>query len=323
MSEITNENNNKRKSLGRGLGSLLGNPENLGNSATTKSIGSPAIAVAPQVQAVPPESRIWQVSVDKLRPSAFQPRSQFDKAKLEELAESIKANGILQPIVARKLLNGSFEIIAGERRWRAAQMAGKHDVPVILKTLADKETLELAIIENIQREDLNPIEEADAYQRLVDEFNMTQQQVAEKVGKERATVANSLRLLLLPLEVRDQIVTKEISVGHAKVLLGLQDPQLMKTWAKKIQGQKLTVRQLEKAIQSAQKTEKAENSNSLLKSNVTEQLIDGLSSEVQKLLGTKVQIDYKDGKGKLQIHFYSDDELSQIVERLREGCRKK
>lgn len=356
MSEISNETPNKKKSLGRGLGSLLGpNPDldqkpttattSLSNQSPTSvaSLTSPALkagqqptqasgqvstqskSVAPAVAAaptpapqpvVPPESRVWQVPVDKLRPSAFQPRSVFEKEKLHELAQSIKTIGILQPITARKLANGSFEIIAGERRWRAAQLAGLHEVPVLLKTLGDRETLEMALIENIQREDLNPIEEAEAYQKLAQEFQLTQQQVSEKVGKERATVANAIRLLQLPLDVRDMISSEEISVGHAKVLLALPSPHEQAKWARKVRDESLTVRKLEKSIQEVLVPPKTEKEDTL-KSGVTQRLIAGLSDELQKLLGTKVNIDYSNSKGKISIHFYSDDELTQIVDRMR------
>ncbi|MBX2995574.1 MAG: ParB/RepB/Spo0J family partition protein [Bdellovibrionaceae bacterium] len=324
MSELSNDSSNKKKPLGRGLGSLLGGPAP--SSPVLERTPAPA-AAKPQMSTpapaptISPEARIWQVSVDKLRPSAYQPRGVFEKDKLQELSTSIKASGILQPIVARKLPNGSFEIIAGERRWRAAQMAGLHEVPVILKTLGDRETLEMALVENIQREDLNPIEEADAYQRLAQEFNLTQQQVAEKVGKDRATVANAIRLLQLPEQVRDMVTRQEISVGHAKVLLSLQSPSEMTKWAKKAAGEALTVRKLEKAVQETLAPKKAAAS-SLDTTNVTERLISGLSDELQKLLGTKVNIDYQNSKGKISIHFYSDDELSQLIDKVREGCRK-
>ncbi|MFN7728896.1 MAG: ParB/RepB/Spo0J family partition protein [Bdellovibrio sp.] len=318
MSELSNDSSNKKKSLGRGLGSLLGSPTQANQALERPPTPDPAErAAGPQVS---PEARIWQVAVDKLRPSAYQPRGVFEKDKLQELAQSIRVSGILQPIVARKLTNGSFEIIAGERRWRAAQLAGLHDVPVILKTLGDRETLEMALVENIQREDLNPLEEADAYQRLAQEFNLTQQQVAEKVGKDRATVANSIRLLQLPEVVREMLNRQEISVGHAKVLLSMTNASDMSKWAKKAVAESLTVRKLEKAVQETLAPQKKATPG--LDTNVTERLISGLSDELQKLLGTKVNIDYQNSKGKILIHFYSDDELSQLIDRMREGCRK-
>jgi ParB family chromosome partitioning protein len=328
MSNLSNDSLNKKPRLGRGLGSLLS-----GAGSETLSAG-PAVStpkketeqkvesfVAPVVgPTAPPELRIWTVSIDKLIPSQFQPRTYFNKEALEELASSIKQNGILQPIVARRIDNQKLEIIAGERRWRAAQIAGLHEVPVILKTLKNQEALELAIIENIQREDLNPIEEAEAYQRLINEFQMTQQQAADKVGKERATVANALRLLNLAQPVRAMVARAEISAGHAKVLLSIDNLQEQVAFAEKIKGDALTVRQLEKAIQDSKKTLSSPSEKSM-DSNVTQRLIKGLAEELQKLLGTKVQIDYLNAKGKISIHYYSDEELTQLVERLKEGCQ--
>lgn len=349
MSNLTKENQNK-KGLGRGLGSLLGGGEgNLGktisngptptsvphlNTQTTQvntqpdvppavpaAVSAPIQTVQPAPQ-VPAEARIWQVAIDKMVPSEFQPRTHFEKEKLEELSASIKQNGILQPIVARKRQNGTFEIIAGERRWRAAQLAGLHEVPVILKTLENQTALELAIIENIQREDLNPIEEAEAYQRLVDEFNLTQQQVADKVGKDRATVANMLRLLALPLQVRDMVTRSEISAGHAKVLLSIPNMTKQIDLAKKVASQKISVRQLEKMIQaeaSGVGAEAGPNPVISSKDQMTQKLVAGMAEELQKILGTKVSIDYTNSKGKISIHFYSDEELTQIVEHLKES----
>jgi ParB family chromosome partitioning protein len=315
MSDLSNESVNKKQRLGRGLGSLLG--ESVGVTQQP-----PAAASDYRQTATPPESRVWSVAVDKLQASQYQPRVNFNKEALEELANSIKQHGILQPIVARRLDHQRFEIIAGERRWRAAQMAGLHEVPVILKTLKNLEALEIAIIENIQREDLNPIEEAEAYQKLVDEFHLTQQQVAEKVGKERATVANSLRLLNLAPAVRLMVAKMEISPGHAKVLLGVADQKQQILLAEQVRDKFLTVRQLEKSSLSSRPEKLVPNIGAkALDANLTQRLISGLSDELQKLLGTKVQIDYVNAKGKISIQFYSDEELTQIVERLKAGCR--
>lgn len=320
MSDLNNELSNKKQRLGRGLGSLLGAAQ----SEITKQRPEAEVQNKSQTTVaavIPPESRIWNISIDKLVPSQFQPRTHFEKEKLEELATSIKQNGILQPIVARKLNNGSFEIIAGERRWRAAQMAGKHEVPVILKTLSNKETLELAIIENIQREDLNPIEEAEALQRLMSEFGLTQQQVSERVGKERTTITNTIRLLSLPRDVKEMIGKKELSHGHAKVLLGLSDEKAMLKLAKKAVTQNLSVRKLEQEVQNfkASSKEKGEISED---AKIMSRIISGLSDDLQKNLGTRVSIDYKNGKGKVLIQFYSDDELTAIVEKVKLGCKK-
>lgn len=335
MSDINQDSSNKKtKGLGRGLGSLLGGAsqsEDLNSSKSIAPAGASAANIpqnqvataAPPVQAAPvdPESKIWKVGIDKLSPGEFQPRRAFNKEALSELAQSIRENGILQPIVARKNKAGKLEIIAGERRWRASQMAGLHEVPVILRNYTDKEALELAIVENIQREDLNPIEEAEGYSRLITEFKLSQQQVAEKVGKDRATVANAVRLLALPSEVKLMISQAELSVGHAKVLLGLPDQKKQIELAKKVINEKVPVRKLEKLIQGIVKgnVEIQEKQPLNFDSNVTQRLINGLGDELQKLMGTKVNIDYSNSKGKISIHFYSDDELTNLVDRLKEG----
>ena len=323
---------NKKRGLGRGLGSLLGGsdvaPETNKSTASplppaSKVISSPAsVATAPQiaptiiVPAVAAQDRIWKIAVDKLKPGHYQPRQEFSKEALQELSISIKSNGILQPIVARKK-GDTFEIIAGERRWRAAQMAGLHEVPVILREFRDQEALELALVENIQREDLNPIEEAEAYQRLIQEFSLSQQQVADKVGKERATVANAVRLLALPSEVLKMITQKELSVGHAKVLLALPNPSRQKELAKLTIKEKLSVRKLEKRVQSELAPKPANSAAGVVDENVMARLITGISEELQKFLGTRVGIDYSKGSGKIAIQFYSDEEFSQLVERLK------
>lgn len=328
MSELSNDSQNKKQRLGRGLGSLLGGSQPLSSiaqapaqSVATQPVTTQPAAPKPAVE-INPEARIWQVSIDKLFSGKYQPRKSFDKQSLEELAQSIKESGILQPIVAKKTPDNKFEIVAGERRWRAAQIAGLHEVPVILKTLSDQKTLELALIENIQREELNPVEEAKAYQRLIEEFALTQQQVAEKVGKDRASVANSIRLLNLPLAVQQMLVEARISAGHAKVLAGLNNPTRQLELAKEVESAKLSVRQLEKL---ANKKEDVKTSNEIaggLNQNVTQRLISGLAEELQKMLGTKVAIDYQNSKGKISIHYYSDEELTEIVEKIKSGCQK-
>lgn len=335
MADIQNDSSNKKKALGRGIGSLLGGSSNssLMGPQIEKPAQRPAVSTPPAgasvaanlaspapAPQVPAEARIWKVGIDKLKPSPYQPRTQFEKEKLAELSESIKTSGIIQPIVVRKTGTAGYEIIAGERRWRAAQLAGLHEVPVILKEMGDRETLEMAIIENIQREDLNPMEEAEAYQRLAQEFELTQQQVAEKVGRERASVTNAIRLLQLPRDVRELIATKELSVGHAKVLLSLPDSDQQSRWAQSVLKDGLTVRKLEKLLKK-DPTE-AQKPESSAQESVTGRLIQGLSEELQKLLGTKVTIDYHEGKGRVAIQYYTDDQLTSVVDRIRIGCQK-
>lgn len=325
MSELNKDNHNKKARLGRGLGSLLGGANEALNTPSQPQKAAPAVtthehSVSSQPTSAPisSEARVWQVAIDKLVASEYQPRIHFEKEKLAELAASIQQNGILQPIVARKMPNGKLEIIAGERRWRAAQLAGLHEVPVLLKNLENQAALEMAIIENIQREDLNPIEEAEAYQRLANEFQLTQQQVAEKVGKERATVANAMRLLALPSVVRDMVIKAEISAGHAKVLLSLPSPAKQIEFAKKITQQKMSVRQTEKAIAAEVASLAVKAQPEAPQQQVKQKLVTGLAEDLQKVLGTKVTIDYLNSKGRISIHFYSDDELTQIIGRLKE-----
>lgn len=310
MSDINIENQNKKQKLGRGLGSLL--------SQSSVSIKEEVIPKE-KVAEINPESRVWSIAIDKIETSEYQPRTHFDKKALEELAVSIKEKGIVQPIIVRKNQQNKFEIIAGERRWRAAQIAGLHEVPAIIKTLSNKDTLEIAIIENIQREDLNPIEEAEAYQKLMNEFTLTQQQISEKVGKERATVANCLRLLTLPKSVVEMIKNKEISSGHAKVLMSLENPEQIILLAKKAINSSLSVRKLENEVNKF-KNNKTTNENR--KISAKDHSVLKIGDDLQKALGTKVQIDYNEGKGKISIQFYSNDELTEISERIISGCMK-
>ena len=195
--------------------------------------------------------RVWMIDIEKLTGNVYQPRKIFLPEKIQELSASIKEKGILQPIVARRLGDDLFEIIAGERRWRAAQAAGLRSVPVILKEVENQESLELALIENLQRHDLNPIEEAEAFHQLSREFSLSQQEIAQKVGKDRATVANALRLLTLAPEVRQMLSSGELTTGHAKALLALPDLEKQKLLARKITSERLTVRAAEKLVQSA------------------------------------------------------------------------
>lgn len=335
MSEVSVEK--QKRGLGRGLGSLLGSSNPQTNVQTTnqaslkanipvtgtpsKTLEAPKAAVAAKEPAILSEGKIWQMSIEKLKPGAFQPRRQFEKEKLQELSQSIKSNGILQPIIVRKVGDG-FEIVAGERRWRASQMAGLHEVPVIIKNFSDRETLELSIIENVQREDLNPIEEADGYLRLQQEFQLSHQQIAEKVGKDRATVSNALRLLHLPSEIKEMLVNSTISTGHAKVLLSIDDSKKQLELAKMVRDDQLSVRKLEALSKRKSSDDVQAGSAANVDLNVTNRLMAGLADELQKLLGTKVNIDYHNSKGKISIAFYSDEELSQLIDKIKEGCQQ-
>lgn len=327
MSEQLSKTQNKKSGLGRGLGSLLGAESEHGAfSKTTAEEKSPILP--PRTKAmeegfieaprVPDHLRIWQLAIENLEPNPNQPRQIFSKEALLELSNSIREKGVIQPILVRKKINGKFEIIAGERRWRAAQMAGLTEVPAVLKESHDQEVLELALIENIQRENLNPIEEAEAFEYLMSKHNLTQQDLAVKVGKDRATVANLLRLLNLQPEVRKMVSEGELSLGQAKVLLSVTDPSLQRDLALKTKKESLSVRALEKLVVKPRESNQAISEPESLR----KKLAQNVQEEMQKLLGSKVGIDYAQGKGKISIHFYSDDELNQIVERLRTAWQK-
>ena len=236
-------------------------------------------------------------------------------------SSAIKENGIIQPITVRKRKEGGYEILAGERRWRAAQSAGLHEVPAIIKSYSDREALQVALIENIQREDLDPIEEAESYARLIEEFSLSQNEAAEKVGKERSSVANALRLLGLPPEIRTMLTNKEISTGHAKAILAVPDKIKQTNLAKKVVLAGLSVRALEAEIK-ANHSKKASSVTALdapttLNMDLAEKLANELADQLQKSLGTKVEITYKSGKGRVQVSFYSDDQLTELYEKLK------
>jgi ParB family chromosome partitioning protein len=307
MSELES-NKSKKNRLGRGLDSLLG-------GGFDGVINDAPVAERPKPQTVEPAPQktsgeeVLQIPVEKLFANTKQPRKRFEKKALEELSLSIQEQGIIQPIIARKIDN-KYEIIAGERRWRASQLVGLEKVPVLIKDTDPKKALELALIENIQRENLNPVEEAEAYVQLIKSYGLTQQEVAQKVGKERATIANSVRLLALGREIREMIESADISVGHAKVLMSVEDPAEQRKLAQQIARKKLSVRAVEQILKKKAKEQPASPAE-----KVTNSLVSKLSEDLQKSLGTKVHIDYKQGKGKIQIQFYSDDQLNQLAER--------
>lgn len=332
MSDLTanKQNQPKKAALGRGLGSLLGENNSI-TSDEKKPVAVPASAAAkpivsgpitasmpvPQSAQVPENSRIWQLPIEKIVRNEGQPRQHFDKAKIEELSLSIKQKGVLQPILVKRV-GDKFEIIAGERRWRATQLAGLKEIPALIKTFEGQDSYEVALIENIQRHDLNPVEEAEAYQYLMNTYGLTQQQVAEKVGKDRATVANVLRLLQLPDSVRQMVIKSELSLGHAKVLMTLPTPEEQVHLAEKAAREKLSVRHLEQlvALQFAKakaKTQPSASSEDLLRAKMAKSAVDGL----QKKLGSKVQLDYDKGEGSLKIHFFSDQEFNALIECLQ------
>lgn len=247
-------------------------------------------------------------NIGEIRPNAFQPRKDFDEESIEELAQSIKENGIIQPLVVRKS-EGNYEIIAGERRWRAAQRVGLTKVPVIIKDVSDRQALELALVENLQREDLNPIEEAAAYEQLIEDFGLTHEEISTRIGKERSTITNQLRLLKLPDEIKEAIIAGEITAGHARAILGLSSLAKAREILEAIRNEKLSVRKTEKLVQklSGQKEKTA-------KLGSGDAHMNHIADELKKTLGTHVKIVDKKGKGKIVIEYYSKMELERLIE---------
>ncbi|MGR8978653.1 MAG: ParB/RepB/Spo0J family partition protein [Gammaproteobacteria bacterium] len=277
-----------KRGLNRGLDALLG-------EATAKEDKR-------QLQTLP---------IEFLQRGKYQPRKDIDPEKLQELADSIKAQGIIQPIVVRKIEQEKYEIIAGERRWRAAQLAGLHQVPIVVKEIDDRAAMAIALIENIQREDLNPLEEADALRRLLDEFNMTHQQIADAVGKSRVTVTHLLRLLELHPDVKKLLISKQLEMGHAKALLGLEGLQQVAA-ANKIAKEGLTVRAAEQLVKASQAEPKIKKTREIDRDTLR------LQEDLTNRLGAKVSIDHKNnGAGKLIIAYASLEELDGILAQIK------
>ena len=277
----------KRRSLGRGLDSLI--PKNL----ETESGG------------------YQMVSTDLLKPNASQPRKQFEQSALEELAESIKENGIIQPLIVRRE-DGGFEIVAGERRWRAAKIAKLEKLPVVIRTATDQDVAELTLIENIQREDLNPIEEAEAYEKLAERFGLTHEEIAKKTGKNRSVITNQLRLLKLSEKAKKALVSGAITAGHARALLAATSPGQMDSLLDEVLKKDLTVRRTEALV-------KKENKSTRLLPEFTSGEVEEdiftkeLTEQIAGMLSTKVSIKSSKNKGKIEIEYYSPEELERIV----------
>ena len=293
--------------LGRGLSSLLGARSPADKK--TKSGKKPASTPSPATAETPNE-----VPVGEILPGAMQPRNGMDDDTLNELAESIRENGIMQPLVVRPR-EGGYELIAGERRWRASQMAGLATVPIVIRDVDDRTALELALVENLQRENLDPIEEAKGYAQLMDQFDLTQEEIATKVGKNRATVANTLRLIKLPAEVQAYVRDGLLSSGHAKAILGLKNAKDQIAAAKRVIKKELSVRQAEELVAAlGQATPDKTKHGSASKRSTTDAHILDLESKLRERLGTKVSLRYRKGKGSVDIKFFNDEDLQRILD---------
>ncbi len=258
---------------------------------------------------------IRQVSRSSIVPSPLQPRKNFRPEEIAELVDSIKERGIIQPLIVR-LVNGKYELIAGERRWRASQEAGLETLPVIVREASNRDVLELALIENIQRADLSPIEEAEAYARLMKEFTLTQEQVAQQVGKGRVVVANAVRLLTLPEQIRSWVGSGDLSVGHAKVLLGLEREEEQLLAAERIRKENLTVRATERLVDSMRAGSKPATKRKAAAAT-SEAIFADLEKRLQQHVGTRVRIVGKASAGKIEIQYFSPEDLDRILQLLR------
>lgn len=316
---MSNISKPKNKGLGKGLSALieeinLGSVHHPGENKGNEDNSTLAVSTLP---------------LDVLQPSSFQPRRYFSETQMRELAESIKQNGVMQPIVVRPISHGRYEIIAGERRWRASKMAQAKNIPVVIRELTDKQALEFALIENIQRQDLTPLEEAEGYKRIMDEFRYTQEQLSDTLGKSRSHIANMLRLLSLPTEVKELVEQGEITPGHARTLIGLDNAAEL---AKTIIAKKLSVRQTEQLIKQRNKADSDTDTTSVIKTDkpkkpvsatlntaAKDEDIIALEQAVSASLGLHVSIDDSSDGGKVTIQFSTLEQLDVILQKLNGG----
>lgn len=296
-----------KRGLGKGLGALIPEGEDKAPEKTK------VVEKIVEKKVVVKEPAEVYLKINEVEPNRDQPRTRFDEDALHELADSIKQYGIIQPLIVKKR-EDYYEIIAGERRWRAAKIAGLKQVPVVIKDYSEQQIMEVALIENIQREDLNPIEEAQAYQRLIKEYNLKQDEVAEKVSKSRTAITNSMRLLKLDERVQKMLVDEMISSGHARALLGIEDGEKQYNIALKVFDERLSVREVEKLVKNINKPEKRKEV--ILPEN--DFVYRDMEEKLKEAVGTKVVIHNKNkNKGKIEIEYYSQDDFERIVELLK------
>jgi len=311
---MNSANDKQRKALGKGLSALLPARNPPAAAPPQSSAATPAVAVPEPVPA--PETRPQSLPIDAIHPNPMQPRMVFQPDRLQELAASIKSNGIIQPLIVRETAAG-YQLVAGERRWRAARIAGLVEVPVVVQEIADRLMLEVALIENIQREDLNPIETAQAYDRLARDLGLSQEEIGQRTGKDRASVANTLRLLKLPLEVQQLLAEHRLSMGHAKAILGLTTPDEQIRLAEKAAAQGLSVRQVEALVQAEAEEPRSSKAH---KEAHEDPNVRAAVEALELALGTRVRIiALTDQRGRFEIEYYSPAERDRIYSHLTNG----
>ena len=309
-----------KPALGRGLGALLSGSPPAGRAAAPAPVPTPPAAhlgaAAAFAPAAAPDTRerVERVALDRIRPGALQPRKDFDEAALRELSDSIREQGVVQPLIVRPLGDG-YELIAGERRWRAARLAGLTEVPVLVRTADDRSVLELGLIENLQRENLNPIEEAQGYAQLIEQFQLKQEEAAAKVGKSRTVVANALRLLRLPAAVQEAVRHNRLSVGHAKAILGLPEAARQEAAAGEVFRHGLNVRQTEALVNEwLAPVPPAAPTTPEAAAGPRDPNLEEIVNQLRERFGTKVRLRYAAGKGSLDIAFFNDDDLERVLQ---------
>lgn len=281
----------KKFALGKGLSALI--PEDVVESEQQDEKGK------------------MLIPLNEIRNNNNQPRKAFDNDKIAELTESIKTHGIIQPLILRKSDDGLYVIVAGERRWRAAKMAGLKDVPAIVMELSEKDVLEISLIENIQRQDLNPIEEASAYKKLLSDFNLTQEDLSKRIGKSRTAITNTMRLMNLDIRVQQYIIEGIIAEGHGRALLGIKDKEIQYELSQKVIDENLSVRELERLVKRILEGKTAEEKET---NNELNPYYKEIKNQLQSYFGTKVNISNKNNKGKIEIEYYSEDDLQRILD---------
>lgn len=294
----------KKRALGKGLEALLPS-----KSPATPATPLPTVATAPS-------GKPQEIDVDKIDPSRFQTRQKFTPEQMEELTKSIAATGVVQPVLVRPTKDGRFELIAGERRWRASKAAGKQTVPAVVREVNDEQAMEMTIVENLQRADLNPMEQARAFERLGREFKLTQEQIAQRTGKERATVANFLRLMKLPKEIQESVEADELSFGHARTLLALESEQQILAAAKKIKALSMSVRATESYVKNLLNPEKKIGKVDTIEAEEVDPNVREAQEKLQRALGLKVRIEDKNGKGRVVIEYAKLEQFDTLFEML-------